>query len=64
LSLPWRLCAPSHHQPPLVAEELGISVAAVWLTKFRVLKGLRQEIKKLIGGAHIYLIGLAAKRTT
>lgn len=31
-----------------VAEELGISVAAVWLAKSRVLKALRQEAKGLI----------------
>ena len=30
------------------AEELGISVAAVWLAKSRVLKALRQEAKGLI----------------
>jgi RNA polymerase sigma-70 factor (ECF subfamily) len=31
-----------------VAEELGISVAAVWLAKSRVLKALRQEAEGLI----------------
>jgi RNA polymerase sigma-70 factor, ECF subfamily len=31
-----------------VAEELGLSVAAVWLAKSRVLKALRQEAKGLI----------------
>ena len=30
------------------AEELGLSVAAVWLAKSRVLKALRQEAKGLI----------------
>ncbi len=30
------------------AEELGLSVAAVWLAKLRVLKALRQEAKGLI----------------
>lgn len=31
-----------------VAEELRISIAAVWLAKSRVLKALRQEAKGLI----------------
>ncbi len=31
-----------------VAEELGLSVAAVWLAKSRVLKALRQEAKGLV----------------
>jgi hypothetical protein len=31
-----------------VAEELSLSVAAVWLAKSRVLKALRQEAKGLI----------------